>query len=87
MDTRSGRSIQKPKVKFRREMKVLRLIMEVTRTDRVRNEVVRAGLEVESVLSLVERGQLRWFGHVKRMTEEGTTNADWRKGDGWENRG
>ncbi|KAL7648515.1 UNVERIFIED_CONTAM: hypothetical protein RMT77_000421 [Armadillidium vulgare] len=51
-------------------MKVLRLIAGVTRMDRVRNENVRAGLGVESVLDLVERGQLRWFGHMKRMNED-----------------
>ena len=37
------------------EMKVLRLIAGVTRMDRVRNEDVRAGLGVESVLDLVEK--------------------------------
>ena len=52
------------------EMKVLRLIKGVTRLDRIRNESIRNELEVEDVLRVVERGQLRWYGHVKRMDED-----------------
>lgn len=51
------------------EMRILRLIYGVTRRDRVRNETIRAALKVNSVLSIVERSQLRWFGHVIRMQE------------------
>ena len=51
-------------------MKVLRLIKGVTRLDRHRNEDIRRELGVESILDFVERGQLRWFGHVKRMGDE-----------------
>ena len=49
------------------EMKVLRLIKGVTRMDRIRNVDIRNELEIEDILKLIERGQLRWFGHVKRM--------------------
>ena len=52
------------------EMKALRLIKGVTRLDRLRNEDIRRDLEVEGILEFVERGQLRWFGHTKRMEEE-----------------
>ena len=48
-------------------MKALRLIKGVTRLDRLRNEDIRRELGVEGILDFVERGQLRWFGHVKRM--------------------
>ena len=51
-------------------MKVLRLIKGVTRLDRIRNESIRNELGVEDVLRVVERGQLRWYGHVKRMEED-----------------
>ena len=51
------------------EMRVLRLIKGVTRLDRLRNEDIRRELEVEDILRFVERGQLRWYGHVKRMDE------------------
>ena len=49
------------------EMKVLRLIKGVTRMDRIRNVDIRNELEIDDILKLIERGQLRWFGHVKRM--------------------
>ena len=52
------------------EMKTLRLIKGVTRLDRLRNEDIRRELGVEGILDFVERGQLRWFGHVKRMDQE-----------------
>ena len=44
------------------EMKCLRSLVGVLRMDRVRNEEVhrRAG---------VEKGVLRWFGHVERMDD------------------
>src|SRR5678816_4150953 len=52
------------------EMRVLRLIRGVTRRDRRRSEEVWADLGVRSVVELVERGQLRWYGHVKRIEEQ-----------------
>ena len=52
------------------EMKALRLIKGVTRLDKLRNEDIRRELGVEGILDFVERGQLRWFGHTKRMDEE-----------------
>ena len=51
------------------EMKVLRLIKGVTRLDKLRNENIRRELHVEDILEFVERGQLRWYGHVKRMDD------------------
>ena len=51
------------------EMRVLRLIYGVTRRDRVRNEVIRQTLKVESVLTIIERNLLRWYGHVERMPD------------------
>ena len=51
------------------EMRVLRLILGITLRDRIRNEVVREKLEVESILDFIERCQLRWYGHVMRMEE------------------
>jgi exonuclease III len=51
------------------EMRILRLIFGVTRRDRIRNEVIRDSLKVQSILSIVERNQLRWFGHILRMPD------------------
>ena len=49
------------------EMKVLHLIRGVTRLDRMRNTTIREQLGIENILYLIEAGQLRWYGHVKRM--------------------
>ena len=51
------------------EMKVLRLIRGVTRLDKMRNTTIREQLGIESILYLIEVGQLRWYGHVKRMED------------------
>ena len=50
-------------------MRVLRLIYGVTRRDRIRNDNIRQALKVESVLAIIERNQLRWYGHVQRMPD------------------
>ena len=52
------------------EMRVLRLIHGVTRRERLRNDVIRDALNVKSILLIIEKSQLRWFGHVIRMSEE-----------------
>ena len=52
------------------EMRVLRMIAEVSRLEKRRSAEIREELRVESVLILVERRWLSWFGHLKRM--EGT---------------
>ena len=52
------------------EMRVLRLIHGVTRRDRLRNDVIRDILKVKSILLIIEKSQLRWFGHIIRMSED-----------------
>ena len=51
------------------EMRVLRLIMGTTRRDKIRNDVIREKLQVESVLNYVEKRQLIWYGHLQRMED------------------
>lgn len=51
------------------EMRVLRIILGVTRRDRMRNDEIRRELGVVGVLEFIQRGQLRWYGHVRRMNE------------------
>ena len=62
------------------EMKSLRLIKGVTKFDRLRNDDIRKELKVDSVLDIIERSRLRWYGHVKRMDEERYPKKylDWR---------
>jgi len=54
------------------EMRVLRLIKRVTRRDRLRNENIRAELNVKDILQYIEETQLRWYGHVRRMSDSRT---------------
>ncbi|PWA21171.1 hypothetical protein CCH79_00009483 [Gambusia affinis] len=49
------------------EMGFLRRVAGLSLRDRVRSSVIREGLRVEPLLLHVERGQLRWLGHLVRM--------------------
>ncbi|CAH2013124.1 unnamed protein product [Acanthoscelides obtectus] len=70
------------------DMKYLRAV-RVTRKDKIRNEVIREELGVESVLQRIEENQLKWFGHLVRMKDTRPLNSygkrgirgmmDWRK--------
>ena len=51
-------------------MRVLRLIKGVTRRDRIRNAQIREELHIVPLLDDIDRKKLRWYGHVKRMSEE-----------------
>ena len=35
----------------------------------MRNDGIREDLGVESILELIEKSKLRWYGHVRRMEE------------------
>lgn len=52
------------------EMRVLRLIKNVTRRDKIRNEYIRNELNVLPLLDDIEKNKLRWYGHVMRMEEQ-----------------
>lgn len=59
------------------EMKYLRGIKGVTKRDRIRSEVIRRELEVESVMNSIEKRQLSWFGHLVRMGNTRQTKKIW----------
>ena len=50
------------------EMGLHRRVAGLSLRDRVRSSVIRKELGVELLLLCVERSQLRWFGHLVRMT-------------------
>ncbi|GAB0098908.1 hypothetical protein DMENIID0001_147150 [Sergentomyia squamirostris] len=52
------------------EMRFLRAVKGVTRSDRIRNTHIREEFLMEPLLLRVERSQLKWFGHLIRMEEE-----------------
>ena len=51
------------------EMKVLRTIRGVTKIDKLRNKRIRSDLNVIPLLDFIEKGRLRWYGHIMRMDE------------------
>ena len=61
------------------EIRVLRLIMGVTKHDRMKNTHIRSTLGVEPLILEIEKSMLRWFGHVKRMppTREVKNMLEW----------
>ena len=52
------------------EMRFLRRIEGVTLLDKVRSSEIRKSLNVDPLLFRIKRSQLRWYGHVSRMSQE-----------------
>ncbi|WMV39928.1 hypothetical protein MTR67_033313 [Solanum verrucosum] len=52
------------------EMRMLRWMCWHTRSDRIRNEVIREKVGVASVVDKLREARLRWFGHVKRRSAD-----------------
>ena len=59
------------------EMRTLLLIYGVTKRDHIRNINIRLALGVESIISQVEKNQLRWYGHIKRCEDQDPSSAYW----------
>ena len=53
-------------------MGFLRRISGLTLLDKVKSADIRESLNIESLLLRLERSQLRWYGHVTRMSQERT---------------
>jgi hypothetical protein len=54
-----------------------------SRKEKARNGTIRASMDVEKTLEVIEEKRLPWFGHVKRMPE----NRQPRKMLEWEPEG
>lgn len=52
------------------EMKFLRRVAYKTKRDLVRNTKIREDLKMKPILEDIETKQLKWYGHVKRMSKE-----------------
>jgi hypothetical protein len=53
------------------EMKCLRRILNVSRLDKIRIEIIRRRIGVTPVLDYIKKEQLKWFGHVSRSPPNG----------------
>lgn len=51
------------------EMRILRLTVKVMRWERRGNKEIREKFRVEPIKELVERQQLREYGHIRRMED------------------
>ena len=71
------------------EMRMICWMCGHTRMDKIKNEIIREKVEVASIEHKMRETRLRWFGHVKRRSEdapmrrcERLTLADCRRGRG-----
>ncbi|KAG5571816.1 hypothetical protein H5410_061582 [Solanum commersonii] len=68
------------------EMRMLRWMCGHTRSNKIRNEVIREKVGVASVVDKLREARLRWFGHVKRRSQvrrcEGLDIEGMRRGRG-----
>ena len=53
------------------EKRFLRKIKGVPMFDKVRNTAIRESLSIESLLFRIEISQRKWFGHERRMPQNG----------------
>jgi len=71
------------------EMRMIRCMFSHTRMDKIRNEVIREKVGVAPIKHKMRETRLKWFGHVKRRSEdvpvrrcERLTLAECRRGRG-----
>ncbi|CAM1303009.1 Uncharacterised protein r2_g1299 [Pycnogonum litorale] len=63
------------------KMAFLRRISGLTMLDRVRSSDIRETVQVEPLLLQIERSQLRYYGHVMRMSSDRVVRLTRRAGD------
>ena len=70
------------------EMKCLRKVVNKTKRDKIRNEVIRDMAGAKPVLQHIKQQQVKWFGHITRMPiNQPALRAYNTKYSGWRARG
>ncbi|XP_070054435.1 uncharacterized protein [Nicotiana tomentosiformis] len=71
-------------------MRMLRCMFEHTRLDKIMNEDIREKVGVAPIDNKIQKARLRWFGHVRRRSQEAPVKmcqrlslAGMRRGRGW----
>ena len=78
------------------EMGLLRKVRGLSLLDKVKSTIICQSLSIEPLLLRIERSQLRWYGHVTRMSHERKAKQlkdalpsgkrpRWRPRTGWRN--
>ena len=49
---------------------MLRLTIEVTKKDKIRNEYIRGSVKIERLGMKMREGRLRWYGHVMKRDQD-----------------
>jgi hypothetical protein len=67
-------------------MNVLRRSTRKSRIERIKNEHIKEIMGVKEkldIIDIIERKRLQWYGHVKRMKEEGLPKLiiEWKPGE------
>ena len=57
------------------EMRMLRMIADVTRYDRVRNAYILGSLNITSISTKLDVNRLRWLGHLERRDDSHITRV------------
>lgn len=61
------------------ELKYVRGALGKTRKDWIRNAVLRKKLKIETIITTIERGQLRWYRHLIHMSRDKPVKSRQRK--------
>ena len=61
-------------------MKMLRMMCRVTQRDRLKNEYVKASVNVDSIVNKLAQSILKWFEHLCRKGEKDVVKKVW----GWD---
>lgn len=70
------------------EMKCLRKTINVTRRDRIMNDIIRQQIGTKPVIDFIKQHRIKWFGHLMRMpNSKPALRAYLKRESGYKSRG